>query len=204
MHSYLVIGTNQRFVNSYVDKLISKLKVKPMEFTIKKIADTHDINSFTKLKTIKPTALVLKNADKATNESLSALLKNLEEPSKNITYILTASSEHKIPPTISSRCCILRVIGSKEKCPNQKNIDQFLKGGISEKLQFVSNIKKKEEAIVILENLITFLHIKLNSNCKNYLLAARKLKTAQKTLNHLYKNGNVTLQLTALVISINS
>lgn len=38
------------------------------------------------------------------SSAFNALLKTLEEPTKNVVFILATTEEHKVPPTISSRC----------------------------------------------------------------------------------------------------
>ena len=43
-----------------------------------------------------------------TNEAFNALLKTLEEPPKNVTFILCTTEDHKVPATIKSRCQIFR------------------------------------------------------------------------------------------------
>ena len=43
-----------------------------------------------------------------TNEAFNALLKTLEEPPKNTTFILCTTEFHKVPDTIKSRCQVFR------------------------------------------------------------------------------------------------
>ncbi len=57
-----------------------------------------------------------------TTEAFNALLKTLEEPPRNTTFILCTTEEHKIPATIKSRCQIF-----KFKRPNIKQIVSVLK-----------------------------------------------------------------------------
>ena len=53
--------------------------------------------------TAKPRLVLLENAHKMSDEAQNALLKILEEPPVNTTFILTASTSNKLLPTIVSR-----------------------------------------------------------------------------------------------------
>ncbi len=50
---------------------------------------------------------ILEEADTYNTQSQNALLKILEEPPKNVYFILTASSKNALLPTVRSRVCIL-------------------------------------------------------------------------------------------------
>ncbi|MFH1142866.1 MAG: AAA family ATPase [Candidatus Uhrbacteria bacterium] len=52
-------------------------------------------------------AALIENAEWMSNEASNALLKTLEEPTKQTTIILTAASELRFPETIKSRCQVL-------------------------------------------------------------------------------------------------
>lgn len=47
---------------------------------------------------------IISNVDLSTEEAQNKLLKSLEEPQKNVYYILTTSNINKVLPTIRSRC----------------------------------------------------------------------------------------------------
>ncbi len=53
-------------------------------------------------------AALIENADWMSTEASNALLKTLEEPTKDTVIILTASNEARLPQTIQSRCQVLR------------------------------------------------------------------------------------------------
>ena len=50
--------------------------------------------------------VIIENCENFNTHSANALLKNLEEPKDDITYILTTLSAQKILPTIRSRCSV--------------------------------------------------------------------------------------------------
>lgn len=54
---------------------------------------------------------ILENTDKFNVQSQNALLKILEEPPKNVKFILTAATKTSILPTVRSRVCILSGAG---------------------------------------------------------------------------------------------
>jgi DNA polymerase III subunit gamma/tau len=51
-----------------------------------------------------------------TKEAFNALLKTIEEPPKNVVFILATTEEHKVPATIVSRCqrLMFRLVNQKE------------------------------------------------------------------------------------------
>jgi DNA polymerase III delta prime subunit len=202
MHAYLIVGGNQDSLNSHINKIVSEHKAKALESPVVKIEDVRNLNKFTSLSLNEPTALIIKSIENATIEALNAFLKNLEEPQENLFYILTASSIHKVLPTIASRCQIVRLtVNSKQSGVNQ-DIDEFLKMDIGNKLIFTDKIKSREEAINFMESFIYELHKKLIETDKNQGDLADYLSLAEITLSRLKGNGNVSLQLTNLVISL--
>jgi len=201
MHSYLFIGLDRKRIDAEINKLVEKLGAKPLEFELAKIGQVRELQSFTKLKVDKPTTILIRNIDNATTEALNAFLKNLEEPQKNIKYILTTSSEYRVLPTIVSRCQIVKIESGKLKVENKKNTRKFLKASVGEKLKIVDKIRKREEAILFVQDLIiTWHNLLINKECSSS--TAQALKTANKTLVALNANGNVALQLANFTINL--
>lgn len=52
--------------------------------------------------------VLFEEAGVMTEEAASALLKSLEEPSASTVFILVAEAEDQLPPTIASRCRVVR------------------------------------------------------------------------------------------------
>lgn len=75
-----------------------------------KIESIRQLDKFLRLKPLegRKRVALIDDADKMTNESANALLKVLEEPPVNAQIVLLAISEHNLPPTIASRCAVLR------------------------------------------------------------------------------------------------
>lgn len=201
MHSYLLVGNESKGIDREIDKLTKKLNLSPLEYILAKISDVRELGSFTKLRINKPTAIIINNIDNATIETLNAFLKNLEEPQKNLTYILTTSSIHALLPTIVSRCQIIKARNREQGIENREVSKDFLKLSTSEKLIEISNIKAREEAVLFIKELTLGIHTLLHSN-EPSLKLAKSLKTANRTIKNLKANGNVQLQLTNFVLNL--
>lgn len=200
MHAYLLIGKNQN-LKGQIEKLAKKLNAKIMEFPLNKIADTRELRNITKLAFNTPIAIIIDSIDLATEEAVNAFLKNLEEPQKNISYILTANSLAKVLPTIVSRCQIIKIKDQRLKIKN-KDAEKFLKLTTGGKFAVIDKIKDREEAKIFVQNLIEVLHFSLINSVKNRVKTVMDLEILIKTLNNLKSNGNVGLQLANMVISL--
>lgn len=177
MHAFLLL-------NSDPVEFAKKQNAKMIPFVLQKVEDTRDLKKVVKFSFSEKTAILIENIDTATPEAANAFLKNLEEPNKNLIYILTASNLERVLPTIVSRCEIIKSLVTSHKSPiTEINYRDAL------------NIKDRDEAIKFVENLIYIDHQKQDfSNIENYL----------KTIQNLKLNGNVGLQLTNLVVRMNS
>lgn len=83
---------------------------KPESQTAIKIESIRQLDKFLHLRPVeaKRRVAIVEEAQRMTNEAANALLKVLEEPPPNTQIILVATDEHSLPPTIGSRCAILR------------------------------------------------------------------------------------------------
>jgi DNA polymerase-3 subunit delta' len=190
MHAYLIVGENPTIE---INKLVKKLKAKLLEFSVNKIEDIRELNSFTNLSTDTPQAIVLQNIENCTTEASNALLKNLEEPAENIFYILTCDSVNQVLPTIVSRCEIIKLKNQTSKVKNDET-EKFMQMKIGQKFSYLDKIKTRDEALVFIKNLIYYLHTKLIENTEN-------IKIAQKVFDNLKANGNINIQLTYLAVN---
>ncbi len=203
MHAFLLIGNNQQEVDNKVKKLIRKLKVNLLEYPLVKIKDVRELSSYTRLSINVPTGILIKDIDTASTEALNAFLKNLEEPQKNIFYILTANFVNNLPPTIVSRCQIIKVKGKKElDNKSKKEASTFATKDKVGQLQKTSRIWNRQEAIYFVENYILHIHSLLLITNNGYRSLAKNIKCANQTLNNLKANGNVQLQLTNFVLGL--
>jgi DNA polymerase III gamma/tau subunit len=194
MHAYLFVGPTGSDFTTPVTKLAGKLKVKLMAFPLTKIEDARELKAFTSLKINEPTAIHIDSIDTASEETLNAFLKSLEEPQENLYFILTASSLSAVLPTIVSRCEVIRNSPPPEKIQAvQKQLPT---------LSTIDKIKDRGEAKELVENLISQLHHSLITGKDPLSETAENLEISVRTLNNLKANGNVNLQLTNLVINL--
>ena len=192
MHAFLLVGTNSEELKVKSDELAKKLGAAIINFPLKKIADVRDLGSLLKTTFPEPTIIYSESIDEATEETLNALLKNLEEPQENIYFILTASSTRKVLPTIVSRCQVIRIRNQESGILNKENIELFLKQTAGQKLAFFGTIKDRDKAKEFVESLIFYLHEKRDF---------KNMEVLVQTLTGLKLNGNVNLQLTNLVVN---
>lgn len=190
MHAFLIVNNTNNKPISEIEKIVKIEKIqKLIPFTLQKIEDVRELKKLVKFSFSEKTAILIENIDSATPEASNAFLKNLEEPTKNIIYILTASNLSNVLPTISSRCQIMRsssaIKAIDERLQMTKNNTNY---------KDALNIKDRDEAIKFIESMIHVDHEKNNfNNMENYLT----------TLKNLKANGNVSLQLTAFVVRMN-
>ncbi|SRR3989344_986598 len=202
MHAYLVVGPDPEETVLQAKTLAKTIAQVTYEFSITKIDEVRKLSHFTKLSVEKPTSIVITDIDSAGDEALNAFLKNLEEPQKNLSYILTASSEEKLIPTIVSRCQVIRVAGNRQTVTHDEKLSQFLDMSIGEKFAYLDKIKKRDEAIVFMTDLLHLWHNLLIKRSDNFKVLSLALKVAQKTFINLKANGNVNLQLTNFAIQL--
>jgi len=202
MHAYLIVTPNKEEGLANAISLAKKIGENFYEFSLTKIEEVRNLNLFVKLSFEKPTTIIIKDIEKATEEALNAFLKNLEEPQKNLTYILLARSEEKLIPTIVSRCQVIRVRGKEKADTNQKEIQDFLEMSTGEKFAYLEKIKDRKEAIDFIEKIILFWHKFLVTGENDSKTISEYLKIAEKTHKNLTANGNVSLQLTNFVVNL--
>ena len=195
MHAYLLVGIDNEKLKAESEKLAKKLGAKVINFPLKKIIDARDLSSLLKTTFPEPTIIYSEGIDEATEEALNAFLKNLEEPQENIYFVLTAPSVRKVLPTIVSRCQVIRIMNQESGILNKENIEQFLKQTAGQKLAFFDKMRERDKAKEFIEGLIFYLHEKHDLKNMEILL---------QTLTRLKLNGNVSLQLTNLVVRMSN
>jgi DNA polymerase III gamma/tau subunit len=130
MHSFLIVGGSQETKKGKVMEVINKEKaLKQIPFILQKIEDTRNLKKIVKFSFNEKCAIVVENIDTATQECLNAFLKNLEEPTNNIIYILTAANVNNVIPTILSRCEIIKLPTTKNT-QNENSRKFRLKKGV--------------------------------------------------------------------------
>lgn len=188
MHAFLLI-------NSDPNQFAKEQNARVIPFVLQKIEESRDLKKLTKFSFSEKTAILISDIDKATPEALNAFLKNLEEPTKNIIYILTAKSIDNVLPTIVSRCEVIRSVNKTEEEIDFTETENFLKLKTIQQLDTVGKVKERGEAIRFVENVTHYYH--QNGNFDN-------LENCLQTIDRLKKNGNVSLQLANFVVRMSS
>jgi DNA polymerase III delta prime subunit len=206
MHAFLIVGNNGEELRAKVEELAKKLKVKILEFPLAKIEDVRNLNSLIRLSFDEPTMIVSENIDEASEEALNAFLKNLEEPQDNIYFALTAPSTRKVLATIVSRCQVIKSTNKQIYKSANEDIEKFMKAEVGERLALIDKIKDREMALEFVESLIDYYHSTIHSDARQEVgpldTLAQNAETATTTLINLKANGNVSLQLTNMVVSL--
>ena len=128
-------------------------------------------------------------------EAQNALLKILEEPPKNIVFILLVSSKNSLLPTIYSRLPYKNLKKVVEKDNIELNIKKL---DLKDIYTFIKNSQKitKDEAINIVETIL------IKANKENVKLNQKELDIFFKSIKLLELNSKPTTVLTYLLLSI--
>ena len=203
MHAYLIISKNTIAIDEKIKNIKETLDVNLYEHPLASINDVRALNKFIKLRVTTKTAILLKNIDKASIDALNAFLKNLEEPQKNLYFILTANSRYGVIPTIISRCQLIQINQYPEISKEDlKKVNDFLSADTGDQFNYISSINKKEDSLKFLENLTFVINQKLTDQKTDHKKLTNIYEKSHFAYNAIRKNGNVSLQLTNLVVNI--
>lgn len=202
MHAYLLIGKNQGLIKDEVENIVKRLDAKYYYQDLTKIKHVRELKQYIKLKVDEPTAIVSENIESASTEALNAFLKMLEEPQKDLYFILTTTNIHKITPTVQSRCQIIK-LKNEYKYDEEliEKYEQLMANSISDKFTLINEYKSREDAIHLISNFIIWLYSLYKNDLTNTDLL-NTISLSENTLLNLKRNGNVKLQLTNLLINI--
>jgi DNA polymerase III delta prime subunit len=144
---------------------------------------------------------VIYNFEQTTIEAQNALLKSLEEPPENVEFVLTTTNLQNVLPTIQSRSLVHHHATKKEQT-SQKDLTELITNldSYGAAIELASQYKKREEAIELLENLITQLH-QLNQT-QPTAQTTFQIKILDEHLAYLHQNSNVSLTLEAAFFAI--
>ncbi len=93
------------------------IKVYPKNNEKLLVADSNDIvaECYVKPVNMPNKIFIINNFDISTEEAQNKLLKVLEEPPKNVYFLLSAKSEERVLPTIKSRCDKIKILPLQEE-----------------------------------------------------------------------------------------
>lgn len=132
--------------------------------------------------------VIILNAEDMRTEAQNALLKTLEEPRKNVTFILLSTLKEQILPTILSRCQMLffpilpmeyicRELMSKfgKSRAEAQLIAKFSAGSMTTALEFLES-----DAKVVRDSMVHFLRLSLKKDLPGSVLSSDITKFAEK------------------------
>ncbi len=117
--------------------------------------------------------VVVKDAEKLTEEAQNALLKTLEEPPNDSEIVLQVKDDGQVLETIRSRCII--VYGKKAEVPNDPIYEKIKSLTIQEKLTLAKEKSlKRDEARKFIDSLLVSSKDKLDPKNIRLLFKAKK------------------------------
>lgn len=162
------------------DCLLYEIEPEKKEYSIEEIKNLRrETGIFNKLKRI----YLLQNFHVSSIEAQNAFLKLLEEPPKNVLFVLTTDNEEKLIPTIKSR---VKTIHLEKKVSTKLNpkIKEVIEKFIESK-----GFKFPTEEIA-LDDIIIFFHDRLKTDKKSGLIIKETLR-----IKSLLENNNLNKQL---------
>ena len=209
MHAYLFLGNESGKIAELVDLIVEKSKClaadiskispenlsgKKGEIKIDAVRDLiHDINLSPHGKI---RIAIIENCQKLNSSSANILLKSLEEPPKNVVFILTAERDNVIK-TIRSRCQVLKV--PSQMPLSLKDYQSIINQGFFGRSAAIQEIVGGEEV----EDFLNWLESKYRQELINKKAGAEKLKLIQKTRREISGNANPKLALEVLMMGLN-
>lgn len=170
------------------------------------IGEARQIKEFLSLKPFqgKGQAIVILAAENLTPEAQNALLKTLEEPLGDTTFILGVTSEDQLLQTILSRFRIINLKDQTSKIKEieskeQERIEKLLSSSVEERFQFIEKLDNKEK---FLGSLIVYFRQELLKNSKGK--HANFLKDLMETERWAKQNVNIRAILEYLMLKMPS
>lgn len=180
----LVRPTEEKIINflkekALIDSVIFKILPQGKEYSIEDIRNLKN-NVFYNYQ--KKVVFLIKNFDNSSIEAQNSFLKLLEEPPKNIFFILTVKNLNKLLPTVISRT---RVFYFK---------DSFTINNLIINIEDWPTFSTKESALEYLKQLLIYYYQKLKKNSFYQKEIILIIKEILKITNFI-ENNNLNYQL---------
>lgn len=101
---------------------------------------------------------VIEDAQDMTEEAQNALLKTIEELPKEAAFLIGASSESNLLPTVISRCRLEYVGGGNQQTVETGEGEKLLKASLEERFEYIGKLKNREELLL---SLASYFHKKI-------------------------------------------
>lgn len=158
------------------------------------VADSNEIvaESFVKPANLPYKIFIVNNIDVSTDEAQNKLLKILEEPPKNVFFLLSAKSEERVLPTIKSRCDKIKIqpLSNEEiSLCCQNSLANTLGGGWIGKTLELSNNENLKSLTYLAVSLICEL-----KSSKQVLSFSNKVAAQKENLNLILEIVSLCLE----------
>ena len=170
------------------------------EKTTIKIEQIHALAAQITTRSSLPRVVWVEEASQMTTPAQNALLKTLEEPGENTTYLLTCEAASLLLPTIRSRCVSIH-LSNKSDRSNSSNliiIKQAMSASPGDRLVIAGNLgTDRTEALVWIRSLARELSASLHvtTSAKSQQLLGRIEAEALAAERELFANCSVSLVL---------
>ena len=193
--------------NSVEVKVKNALTVQPEERASISIDQMREVVSSLATKQLETRFVVVRPADLLSDAAENMILKNLEEPSENVHYLLVTEQPHKLLPTIRSRASFYVWRGSVpafDKVNASEKTKQLAKELMGAKpyelVEKAENLAKKKDGARA--NALEILAAAIEMSYKTYFLTGKKtfLKKAEKLItayDSIAAGGHIKLHLVA-------
>jgi len=200
MHAFLLVGRNQDVLDQKIIDLQKSLGFARFEYILDSITSARELKKITNIATNERLGIVIKNIHMASPEALNALLKTIEEPPENYIFIFTAPNTQSVLETIVSRCRVIRVFAIIDN--DFSDIQNFLELNLGKKFDYTDSLSDRQEAIAFCVKLIEYFHKLLLDAKSDKKLLVKLITAAEYSHKSISANGNITLNLGLLTISI--
>lgn len=169
--------------------------------------EVNDLLSRLVVSTPKPRVVHIMEASKMTIPAQNALLKTLEEPPNNTTFILSLQNANTLLPTIVSRCQIITLKKEFESSdsPELVLIKNALPLASGERISLASSLGTKRDVLLTwTENCLLDIDQKLNADLpiNSIRILTRIATLVSNTQNDLKANVSVSLTVQHLFLSL--
>jgi len=209
MHAYLITGKSKQDRLRKAQEIIAQKGISETIFiiavnkiTIEQIRDLKTKLSYSPSDSKKGRAVVVEEANFLTQEAANAFLKTLEEPAGKTMFILTAPNADQVTETLCSRCEIIDLGTISDKLDIEqdvKTLDQLLSIKVSQRLEYLDQIKDSESANHLCQQLLFAAHQRLIA--KPSLKSLRLAISIEKARQDIAVNVNTKLALVDMFLN---
>lgn len=195
MHAFLLVSDSENATETRAKEIARDKNALFIPLSAKTVKDVDELKHTNALSHAKPILIFISSIDTASHPAQNALLKLIEEPQKNITFVLGAKYIERVLATIRSRAST-QMLTDDSPQNTSEDVVSFFKAQQTGKLAIVSRFYKRQDAIEFLNGVVLHGHKEMLAG-KN---TARIVEKAILAADAIAANANPTLQLTNFVI----